>query len=225
LQDLVVGELNAVKQHVAIDKFPFDNPEPTKETYRERVERMEVICSRLVPMVAAGAYWGGPKWDALWRRCAVGLSRVEHPGGRIWPAWKNLQVYPAALVLYGAGLAATARENYRLLKSLLLDPIEFEERDPRPSAGFLGSTFVIDDTNGQLLYDQEPKTKKRTPGSDWLVKQLQPMLANVELGGKGYPLGIRDVVIINDAGFMHNCVSNHGDGVQILPSEHLVDCR
>lgn len=182
LEDLVVGELNAVKQQLAGDKFPLGDPLPTKETYRERVERMELMCSRLVPVATTGAYWGDAKWDGLWRRCIVGLSQAPQVRGGFFDTWLSLRYYPAALVLYGAGLAAVARRRYALLKSLLIDPIEFEQGDPRPPAAYLGSPHVLQGDSAQWLYDSDGKTKRRTPGSDWMCARLQPMLSDI-LGG------------------------------------------
>jgi hypothetical protein len=115
----------------------------------------------------------------LWKRCVEGLSRFQPLSGFSFNAWSDLKFYPALLTLYGAGIGAMAKGRYTLLNALLTERFEFEAGDPRRPATFLSSPNVFFHDAAQLLFDQEPKTSKKTPGSDWLVTRLRAMLGDV----------------------------------------------
>jgi hypothetical protein len=183
LEDLVVGELNAVKKRTGLDAFPVDRPTPDETTYPARVEQMEMTCSKLVPIVAAGVYWGKAEVDNLWRRCVETLLRTETRSGTSYNAWSYLLYYPATLILYAAGIASILRKQFDLLKSLLVDAQAVCGRDdPLPAVARIGSELCFHDRAAQLLHEREKDTTLKTPGSDWMVKRLQPMLVDV-IGG------------------------------------------
>ncbi len=180
LEDLVVRELASVKDQVGPDVLPLDQPKPDETTYPARVERIEVICSKLVPMVAAGAYWGDSNLDGLWRRCVETLARTETRAGNSYPAWTYLQHYPATLVAYAIGIAAILRKRFDLLKLILVDArasCNYEDEQQLIAVVGAGSYFYGD--IAQLLRKQDKYRTRKTPVSDWMVDRLRPMLADV----------------------------------------------
>lgn len=180
LEDLVVGELNAVRKQTSLDAFPLGSPKPDQNTYPARVEQMEVICSKLVPMVATGVYWGKPTLDGLWRRCAETLARTELRSGTSYDAWSALKYYPMALVVYSAGICAMVKKRFDLLKLLLQEPVAIEKHEPpEPLASLIGSGRCLHHAAAQLLHPKLENSTYKTPGSDWMVKRLQPMLADI----------------------------------------------
>ena len=117
LHDLVVAEtdpvlmaMNALSVH---EKF-------SDELYLDRANRYEVMTERLVAVVLNVTYWG----DVVAIRLVMSsverlmFAASEYNGINVW---LDLQLYPAALVFYAAGLALVAAERFDLLKILTRD--------------------------------------------------------------------------------------------------------
>lgn len=178
LQDLVLGELKAVCRQFTAHAFPLGSLRPNEEPYRERVERFEVLCANLAPVVAAGVYWGDRDFDGLWCRCVESLLRAAtRPGGGFSD---RLSRYPANVVAYSAGLAALQRNRLDWLKQLLYDTALTDDYKAKQEVGaIIGAGRCIGHEEGQYLHQRDPRTTLRTPGSDWMALRLPPMLADV----------------------------------------------
>ena len=182
LEDAVVNELEEVRRQTNLKAMPIDSPEPDKVTYVDRVRKIEAICSKLIPMVATAAYWDNGKRDHLWKRCVEALAKSEFRAGRSYSAWSSLQYYPATLVVYAAGIAAILRGRYSLLRVLLLDAkARGYGQDPMPAIKHIGTARCFHHASAQILRDcgSEGKQEHKTPGSDWVVVRLEPMLRDV----------------------------------------------
>jgi hypothetical protein len=180
LQDLVVGELNGVRKQLTTEAFPLGQPRPDEQSYRARVERYEAVCANLAPMVAACVYWGDQEFGRLWCRCVESLGRLPFQQGACYDVWDHLRLYPANLIAYAAGLAAIQRGRMDWLKMLLYDTtVSKEHQTPQPVGAVIGSTCCIAHQEGQYLHKRDPNTTLKTPGSDWMVARLAPMLADV----------------------------------------------
>lgn len=183
LQDAIINELSLVRRQTNADAMPCDSPEPNKIEYVKRVRQVEAICAKLVPMVATGVYWDDGKLDNLWKRCIETLARSEFKSGHYYNAWGPLRFYPATLVLYAAGMAAILRRRFSLFRTLLLDAKIKEDgrREDEPAFSKLGTSNCFIYEAAQFLHDREGKDQQKlmTPGSDWVVKRLQNMLADV----------------------------------------------
>jgi hypothetical protein len=101
--------------------------------YREYGDLTQTI----VTEVMTCAYWGGdtansgkePVSDAL-----STLSPSQSPDGVHKKHLNDLRRYPATLVLYGAGLAGMAGDNWNLVSTLLTNPIEISHPRSRQPA-------------------------------------------------------------------------------------------
>jgi len=117
LHDLVMAETDQVvtgmKQLSVHGQF-------TDALYRERIEQYEIMTARLMPVIMNIAYWGDQAEIRLVISTVERLMLAASEFGGI-TGWLNLQLYPAALVYYSAGLALVAAERYDSLKSLTRD--------------------------------------------------------------------------------------------------------
>ena len=90
--------------------------------------------------------------------------------GGYYKAWVNLRSYPILLLLFSAGLAALAADNYPMLAALLIKPQnKYANAGKEPLILSVFPYAVIDDDIGRLLPDMD---KRRTPASDYLVDAL-----------------------------------------------------
>ncbi|WP_263359620.1 SIR2 family protein [Acidicapsa ligni] len=117
LHDLVMAEtdqvVNAAKQLSVNAKF-------TDDLYLKRIELYETITQRLIPVIINVAYWGDQSSLRLLTSVVERLM-VTGTGFNGTTGWLDLQLYPAALVFYAAGLGLLAAERYEGLRFLTRD--------------------------------------------------------------------------------------------------------
>ncbi|HET6248536.1 MAG TPA: SIR2 family protein [Tepidisphaeraceae bacterium] len=179
LEDLVVRELNSVRDQCAPNFFPMSEV-PTHSSFVGRVGRMETVCAKIIPMVAALAYWGSNRNDALIARCVSSLARQESFSGAIYDYWDRLRLYPANLTCYAACVSACIRQRFGLLKLLLVDStIRQPLEEAKPLIQCIAPGRALHYEAAQWLDPVPNGGNRKTPGSDWICKQLQPMLGNV----------------------------------------------
>ena len=117
LHDLVMAEtemvLTAMKGLSVHAKF-------SDASYVERAKQYEVMTERLVAVVLNVACWGDSSAIRLVMSAVERLmiAASEYNGTNLW---LDLQLYPAALVFYAAGLALVAAERYDFLKLFTRD--------------------------------------------------------------------------------------------------------
>lgn len=94
-----------------------------------------------------------------------------------YTAWINLRGYPALLAMYGAGLTATANDNWPTLSSVLStrvnDPSRNSADNPVPFPSMFAPWSVLD--HGAINAAFSPPGRK-TPVSDYLYDHFAEML-------------------------------------------------
>ena len=180
LEDLFMGELVVVRNALDLRYFPVGSPVPDETNYPERVEQMEVICSKLIPMAATGVYWGTSMLDPLWVRALRFLSHSEFASGSSHPAWDSLQYYPVTLVVYAIGMTAILKRRFELIKLLLVDTKSIQNRGgPEELSYQIGAMRALHSDTAQFLHNRNQSTPRLTPGSDWMVVRMRPMMVEV----------------------------------------------
>jgi len=85
-----------------------------------RLKGYEVDCEVLVSLFVTGCYWAGKEHEDLWWKS---LERIANPRtdfpSPFTGLWYELRRYPALLLLYAGGVAATAHRQYSTLVKLL----------------------------------------------------------------------------------------------------------
>jgi hypothetical protein len=99
--------------------------------HARRLEQLEAGMEILLALTATTAYWGDEATDRWWLPDIERFARPVAEGGST--ALLNLVRAPATMLLYVAGVAATAAERWNLVASLLhgpttLDPYRGETR-------------------------------------------------------------------------------------------------
>jgi len=170
LYDLLHEETERVYSDLSVDNFPIDGSVPfDAEHLAERLARYEAIVEILEAMLAVGAYWGADEDVRNWIRVLERVACPEYPLGSHRKEWVKLQWYPATRLVYAAGLAALAAENYGVLWKLLSEPKARREGEEPTVLAFTASPWCVD--HGTL--NQIMNAKYHVPGSEWLFATLR----------------------------------------------------
>lgn len=149
LYDLVMAEVDRIREAVLGENPILSIVEPTKEELTARLARFEVLTEVLRPLIATGCFWASDWNRWVWREALERLANLPEPGGGL-RIWANLRRYPALLALYAGGIAAVERGDYATLRSLLV-----EAQVDRPyGSGITGSEPLVRRVNPSLVLDE-----------------------------------------------------------------------
>ncbi len=121
LRDLLTAEREKLHKQLFSDQFRAQGVQPTADAVVERVAMYESATERMRDLLITGCYYGESQHLPLWVEC---LERtVTFPGPEAgFDTWTTLRRYPALLLLYAGGVAATAANNHETLLGLLTRP-------------------------------------------------------------------------------------------------------
>lgn len=86
---------------------------------KRRVLSYEKSCETAVGIMAAGGYYAKEQQPGAFRELLELVASPPRPAGTYLDVWEDLELYPALLLLYTGGVAATAADNWPFLKTLL----------------------------------------------------------------------------------------------------------
>jgi hypothetical protein len=87
---------------------------------KKRVLSYEKSCEVAAGVMGAGAYYAKEQQAGAFRDLLELVASPPNPAGSsILTVWRDLELYPALLLLYAGGVAATVAENWPFLKTLL----------------------------------------------------------------------------------------------------------
>jgi hypothetical protein len=125
LHDLVNQEVERLyKELFDKEKFPFDGISNEKfgDEFRRQVKLYESLTKPVLAMMITGCRWGKESHEHLWVNCLERIANPPEEGDRRILDLYNLRLYPALLLLYGAGIASIAAGKYSTFSSLLTVP-------------------------------------------------------------------------------------------------------
>jgi hypothetical protein len=117
LNDLVVNEISVVRERISDAHFPTSSEKASSTTFLPRLKRYDTAIDLLLQVLICITYWG----DTFDDESAVqGFRRIAEQEGLEYGmhVWLQLKRYPALLLLYGVGIAASMRGKYGLLKQI-----------------------------------------------------------------------------------------------------------
>lgn len=190
--DLLFTEVERVRDATGPDKMlcsynQHSNDEDYLRHYAERARQMLAEVSSLVPIVSVGVYHGGNRFDLHWPRVLTALGALDVFNGRSFQdALKSLGRAPAVIGLYAIGICALARGRYDLLRTVLWDTLYSEDGRSKPErlvAQLSAQRAFFQPCAHALRWKDETqwtkKQKYKTPGSEFLIEELWPMLQPV----------------------------------------------
>lgn len=169
LYDLVTQETDKLFENISPVFCSTQNPQPDKDTLLQRINQYEAKSETLLAIMVTGGYWGDQRTADLFAKSLERLiGHYKEQNG--YQAWVSLQLYPALLLLFSAGLGALASENYAMLATLFLKPHNnYTYREKELLIFSLVPARVIEQKTGWLLPNLE---RHHTPASDYLAEFL-----------------------------------------------------
>jgi hypothetical protein len=170
LHDLVMDELNLLDGELSDTHFPVGVPFTSNELWR-RVQRYEALSEMLLAIIITGCYWD-EKSQQLWAKCLERLSYRPTAISGV-PAWIDLRLYPALLLLYGGGIAAIVAEQYDTFATLLTKAMARVESKDQPLVLAVNAWEVME----QNIAEQLPNMQNQiSPLSEHLYSVLREHL-------------------------------------------------
>lgn len=184
LHDLINRETESVYQELASNQFVSKVDPFTKEIFQERMHAYEAVVERLVAMMAALSYHDTGDNSNLLSRCIERLAEQMRFDGLA--VLLELQLYPALLVTYAAGLSALAANRFQNLAAILKDPKYYDRYSGKNQP-------AIRDVNVSSVFEHSEKWVPRpeaeheyTPASNYIFDLLRPVLREYQPSDKKY---------------------------------------
>ena len=174
LHDLLHEETERVYEELSSDRFKAQIPQFTNELFQARMRQYEAAVERLMSMLAALSYYDTGENARLLTRCIERIASCHENSDNV--ALRNLQRYPALLLIYSSGISAVAAQRFPNLAAILLGPLYYDKFSEKkvPIVAQFHVWSVFGDTYKIIPY---PNAKSRyTPVSDYLFNLLRPML-------------------------------------------------
>jgi hypothetical protein len=173
LRDLVHAETERLFAQICAPDFGGQATLKAADEVKGRVAKYDSVCETLLSMITVGCYWSGVDQIKLW---IDAMQRVANPTeiGQSLDYLRDLRRYPALLLLYGAGIASVAAENYFMLGALLLKPKTRDVHGKRESicSAVYPSAVMVRDV-ARVLPGMD---RHHTPASDHLHARLRGAL-------------------------------------------------
>jgi hypothetical protein len=173
LSDFFEAEAHSVVRLCSPDAMPLGHPSVTKDSYRNRVARMESATAVLLPSIAVAVRWGSDDVNGLLERVLVIMARNERPSGPYNTIWWKLRSYPASLVFYTLGVACIHWEKHSFLGRLLTKTgIHLGDTELSSPVVHLHAHATLHYQAADFMHD----TRRKLPGSDHIEKPLRAMI-------------------------------------------------
>lgn len=114
LHDFIMDE---VKRTVDKINAGLDYSSPTELNVKTNLDFFQSETKLIAELVMTGVYWGKEYHEETWLQS---ILRMAHPqkAERIYTLWSTLKYLPSVLLIYGAGLAAVIRKDFKFLKRM-----------------------------------------------------------------------------------------------------------
>ena len=176
--DLIDSTVREVVRATADDSFSLSRPETTAEFVAKRLRAYDSVCSTLTALAVVGGAWAKEEHFPVWRRALERLSRVSQPIGRWHVVWRDLQRYPATLLLYALGLGAVEASRFEFLNSLLTVQVERQGQDDLPVVEILPPALLFESGEPEIegLEDMDARV---TVLSQWVHNMVRKQARSV----------------------------------------------
>jgi hypothetical protein len=179
LHDLVSQKLREVVALLSDDHFAAQDEEFTK-----KIKLYEEVTKEIRSMLSCISYWGGTEhYQLLSKILARVCDNIEPRNGL--EVWLQLRWYPVLLLLYTAGIAAVAENNFGILSTLLRTKVQ----SPRNTYENIEVALPIGVAAAYLdvVFKRLPGHELHyVPRSEYLFKLLQPDLDDLLFLGRDY---------------------------------------
>ncbi|MDY6791154.1 MAG: caspase family protein [Thermodesulfobacteriota bacterium] len=184
LHDLVSQKLREVISLLADEKFSIQGEGFNDDEFSRRLKVYEEVMKEIQSIIICVAFWGGSEHYQLLNKILARISDNLGPESGLI-VYLRLRWYPLFLLLYSAGIASIANDNYNALSNILTVKV----RSPKNIYEVIPISIPIGDAAAELhdAFKRLPGHKKHyVPRSEYLFKLLQPDLDDLLFLGNDY---------------------------------------
>jgi hypothetical protein len=174
LRDLIHEETERVYEELASERFSTGAGPLTEESFQQRMHEYEAVVECLMAVLAALSYHGTEEHSSSLTNCVERLARPLSQSGSV--ALINLQMYPALLIAYSAGISAIAGKRLPNLAAVLREPVYRDQlrKEKKPVISELHVRSVFERTDKWI---PRPNAKREyTPVSNYLLDLIRPFI-------------------------------------------------
>lgn len=186
LHDLITNEVRLFLSLTNEDNFaPHGNF--TDEELLERLSGYEKYSKDLCAILAIVSHWADHSELSIIEKVISRASDRLLDAESGLTIWVNLRWYPLLLLQYYAGIAAIASRNYSALNKLFyakLGECEYRSKERRFAQRL--SNGILELTRADVFKRIPGHERNYTPISEYIFKQIQPMLDDLFFLGKSY---------------------------------------
>lgn len=186
LHDFVAEEIRRFLSATSEDNFTVSGSF-SEEELLERISSYERHVKDLGAIIAVVSYWSSESDLSVLSKIISRASDrlIETQGGST--IWLNLRWYPLLVLLYHAGIAAVENNNYKSLATILYTKLgDSDYGNSEPYFAQKLSKGILELTRAKVFNQIPGHERQYTPSSEYLFKQVQPVLDNLFFLGKGY---------------------------------------
>lgn len=196
LHDFAIEEVRLFLSRTNEDNFAVSGSY-SDEMLLNRISSYENYTRDLGAIFAVMAYWSTESELEVLRKIISRASDrlIESQGGLT--VWLNLRWYPLLLLLYQAGIAAVESKNYQTLSTILYTKLgnsDYDNSDPYFAQKL--SSGILELTRADVFKRIPGHERQYTPTSEYLFKQIQPVIDKLFFLGKGYEASFDEFEIL-----------------------------
>jgi len=172
LFDLINDESEEVFNILSSERFNIQVI-PNKELFSKRMHEYEESIKILIGMSTQIAYFDEKGDNAyIFKQVIERISNPKKISGGYYEIWINLQHYPLLLLIYAIGIVALVKENWKILKTIFLDPVyrdrKYDERLPILKYINIPNIF----SNSKSLIPRDNAEREYTPANNYIFEFL-----------------------------------------------------
>ena len=171
--DLIDATVQQLVETTSSGSFAPALGNPTAESITVCVRAYDSACSKLTALAVVGGAWAEGEHYPVWHRALERLgSSGPIAGGSSYTIWRELQRYPATLLLYALGLGAVHANRLKFIAGLLAVKVRREHEEDLAAAYALPPSLLF--SSGQETMQLLPDMARRhTPFSQWIQAVLR----------------------------------------------------
>ena len=174
LSDLIDETVQEIVERLSDETFAPAGPiPPTSESITHRVKAYDAACSKLTAMAVVAGRWAEEEHWSEWQRALVRLAGTRRITETAQVSlWRDLQRYPATLLLYALGLGAVDGNQPEFLNSLLTTKVRVDNEEEMTAAEALPPSLMCYKSE-YVMQELEGMANRHAPLNDWIRDVLR----------------------------------------------------
>jgi hypothetical protein len=181
LHDLILGGAEKVHSVVNRDTMPVYEHNMSTDFLCHRMNKIETICSTLIPSIGVAAYFGDSRSDKIIIDSVDSLLRYEEKSGPVMTWLECVLRYPASMTVYTAGILAVMAGRLDFCAALISRKLEtgLSSRSQCISCLIASSRVLNNDACNDVIASDYGLSNQKTAHSTLLCERLWSLLNSI----------------------------------------------